>query len=95
MSSRLVLTVIAYDISDNKARSALARRLEKRAVRVQESVFEAHLTRAGLKRLMAQLERYLSPGDSLRAYPVVDSSVPRCVAMGVGAPPHGGDYWLV
>ncbi len=89
------LWIIAYDVSDNKARGKLARRLEDRAARVQGSVFEAWLTRAGATRLAAMLERYLDKGDSLRLYPVVNRSVPHCLAHGRGTAPSAGGHWVL
>jgi CRISPR-associated protein Cas2 len=61
--------VIAYDISDNKRRARLVRRLESLGERVQRSVFEADLPAGELERLLARMERIIDPVvDGIRIY---------------------------
>lgn len=95
MASSKILHVFAYDVSDNKARGRIARRLEDRATRVQGSVFEARMTPAAAALLAEQLRVYLDAGDSLRVYPVVNRSLPRCIAHGRGLQPTATDFWIV
>jgi CRISPR-associated protein Cas2 len=47
--------LIAYDISSNRRRAKVAKRLERAGLRVQKSVFVAQLTRTDLERLMDDL----------------------------------------
>ena len=95
MASSRILHVFAYDVSDNKARGKLARRLEDRATRVQGSVFEARMTPYAAARLARELEVFLDKGDSLRVYPIVNRSLGRCLVLGSGLAPDMGDFWIV
>ena len=90
-----MLTVFAYDIADDRRRRRIAKVLEKRMVRVQESVFEARLTKAATTRLVKSLERHLTIDDSLRVYAVAADGLERCHQHG-GAPiMNDQDYWLL
>lgn len=90
-----MLTVFAYDIADDRRRRRIAKVLEKRMVRVQESVFEARLTKAATTRLVKRLERHLTIDDSLRVYAVAADGLDRCHQHG-GAPiMNDQDYWLL
>lgn len=61
--------VIAYDVSDDKRRARVAKRLESVGERVQYSVFEADLDERTLARLMTQLGRAIDPRtDGVRIY---------------------------
>lgn len=50
------LYIVAYDISDNKERAKVDKVLHNFGFRVQKSVYECRLTRAGKKQLLGQLE---------------------------------------
>ena len=90
-----MLTVFAYDIADDRRRRRIAKVLEARMVRVQESVFEARLTKAATTRLVRRLQRYLTIDDSLRVYAVAADGLERCHQHG-GAPiMNDQDYWLL
>ena len=95
MSSSKILHIFAYDISDNKARGRVARRLEDRATRVQGSVFEARITPHAAAVLAEQLRVFLESGDSLRVYPIVNRSLARCIVHGRGMQPTATDFWIV
>lgn len=87
--------VFCYDVDDDRTRRRVAGILEARAVRVQESVFEARLSAEAADRLFEALSEALDPGDSLRMYALSAAGLPRSRAAG-GAPiPEDGDYWLV
>ncbi|EJW09346.1 hypothetical protein A33M_1556 [Rhodovulum sp. PH10] len=95
MADRPMLMVIAYDIVRPKVRARVADLLEEHAVRVQDSVFEARLTRAAADRLFARAKRLIEDGDSLRMYAVSSAGLERSRVAG-GAPlPEDGDFWLV
>lgn len=64
------LWVIAYDISDHKARKHLHNHLKNYGERVQYSVFECRLDPTQQQQLREQLQPYLDTGDSLRWYPL-------------------------
>lgn len=60
--------VIAYDISDSRCRSKLARLLLSYGERVQASVYECELTNNQFEKLWPRLTAYVNVGDTLRAY---------------------------
>lgn len=95
MAETEMLTVFTYDIADDRRRRRAARVLEDTLVRVQESVFEGRLTRAGAKHLIRRVEESLRPADSLRVYAVAADGLGRCHQRG-GAPMlTDEDYWLL
>lgn len=95
MADRPMLMVIAYDVVRTKVRTRVARLLEDHAVRVQDSVFEARLTRAAADRLFRRLGGLIEDGDSLRMYAITAAGLERSRVEG-GAPlPEDGDYWIV
>lgn len=85
MAETRMLMVFCYDVSDAKARRRLSGILEDRAVRVQESVFEALLTPRAAHALFTEAASYLMVGDSLRLYAVTAGGRVHCRADG-GAP---------
>jgi CRISPR-associated protein Cas2 len=90
-----MLMVIAYDVVSNKVRSRVADLLEDHAVRVQDSVFEARLTRAAAERLFRKVKRLIEDTDSLRMYAVTAAGLERSRVQG-GAPlPEDGGFWIV
>lgn len=90
-----MLMVFSYDISDNRRRRRVAKILEDRLVRVQESVFEARLSSRETDMILRRLEPEMAPGDSLRVYAVGADSLPRCRQIG-GAPiSEDHDFWLL
>ncbi len=61
--------VIAYDVSDDRRRARVAKRLEAVADRVQGSVFEADLNDKALARLLEQLDKAIeAETDGVRVY---------------------------
>lgn len=61
--------VLAYDISDDRRRQKVAKLCESLAQRVQGSVFEAHLEKKDLERLIKKALRLMDEKeDSLRIY---------------------------
>ena len=54
--------IICYDVSDNKLRYRLVKYLEKRAVRVQFSVFKADLNKNEILRLDNYAKKLLNDG---------------------------------
>lgn len=87
--------VIAYDIASDARRARVARLLEAAAVRVQESVFEARLTRREMARLLSTLGRILLQEDSLRVYTIPDRALAECHALGGAPAPEVEDYWIL
>lgn len=69
--SRLIY-LVSYDVSNDKRRRKLARKLEGVGRRVQESVFEIFATESAAKQIVSECGCWIVPreGDSLRAYRV-------------------------
>jgi len=90
-----MLMVFCYDVSSDKARRRVAGLLERAAVRVQRSVFEARMSETRAARLAQAVARHLSAGDSLRVYAIDRHGHARSRAY--GPLPIGGeqDYWLL
>jgi len=68
MTAKAVTMVYSYDISGPKVRRRVAELLEKHAVRVQQSVFEARMTNKAATDLFRRACVLLEEGDSLRMY---------------------------
>lgn len=70
--------LVAYDISNNKKRTKLAKELEKAGgLRVQKSVFEIELKKEKLRKLKPKLHRFRGGGDSIRYYAQCQSCLAR------------------
>ncbi len=95
MATAEMLTVLTYDIADNRRRRKIAKLLEEIAVRVQESVFEARLTAERTQRLVTRLQRHMSPEDSLRVYAIPKDTLKRCSQFGGAQMMDDKDYWLL
>jgi CRISPR-associated protein Cas2 len=95
MADQPMLMVIAYDIVRTKTRTRVADLLKDHAVRVQDSVFEARLTRAAADRLFDRVKRLIDDTDSLRMYAVTAAGLERSRVEGGGPLPEDGDYWIV
>jgi CRISPR-associated protein Cas2 len=80
-----VLVVIAYDISDDKRRSKLAKLLASYGERVQRSVFEAHLEAPQLITLRAKVHGLLEPQDAVRFYKLGEAYRERVGIEGPGS----------
>ena len=95
MSDREMLMVFCYDISERRTRDRVARFLEDRAVRVQESVFQARLSKRTADSVFGQLSRMIDETDSLRMYGVSASGLERSRANDGAPVAEEGDYWIV
>lgn len=86
------LWVITYDISDDRARTRVERKLLGWGERVQYSVFECFLDHQQLHALRAELHRHIDPKtDSLRAYPLCQWCENRVQWQGQGRAPDDPD----
>ena len=95
MADRVMLMVYCYDIVNARTRAHVAGALERQAVRVQDSVFEARLTEAAAERLFQLLARLADDGDTVRMYAISAAGLERSRAHG-GAPiADDGSYWIV
>jgi CRISPR-associated protein Cas2 len=94
MAERILLAVFAYDISSDRIRGRVARILEELAVRVQDSVFEAPMTRRRAGALTARLEPLLDEGDSLRVY-LMPRKPEVMIRAGSGSVVETGEFYLL
>ncbi len=79
--------VIAYDTPSNRRRRKFAQLLEGYGSRVQWSVFECRLRQEQLLQLRRRLERLVvETEDSVRLWPIPDSSCARVVHLGRSVP---------
>jgi CRISPR-associated endonuclease Cas2 len=62
--------LVIYDVADDKRRTSLAKILSGFGYRVQESAFEAMLTKAQLTKLLIKIERFSKEEDNIRIYKI-------------------------
>lgn len=91
-----MLTLVVYDIADNRRRTRLAKFLEGYGRRVQESVFECFLSLDEMKRLHRQIERRVKADeDNVRFYWIPSGAVAKSLAIGSPKPaPPPNAYFL-
>jgi CRISPR-associated endonuclease Cas2 len=80
------LFLISYDISDNRRRRSLSRKLEDTCRRVQKSVFETYAADGVINKIIASCACFvhIEDGDSLRVYKLPGNSM-SCFAS-IGGP---------
>ena len=77
--------VISYDIPDDRRRNQLAKELKGFGVRVQYSVFEAHLNRREYQELKHAVARVIDPSeDSVRYYRLCGACADRVEVPAIG-----------
>ena len=90
-----MLTVFTYDVTSDRRRRRVARLLEDAATRVQDSVFEARLTKARAEALSQRIAAELGEGDQLRVYVMAADGEARSRMFGDGPPLETDEgYWL-
>lgn len=78
-----MIYIVSYDIPDNRRRTRLAKLLEKFAVRVQYSVFEADLTPEQFRSMLQlALKEIDDHEDNLRIYRLCFSCVQNIARYG-------------
>lgn len=95
MASAEMLMVFSYDVSNDKQRRRVAGLLEEHMVRVQQSVFEARLSRRATEKLISQVTAELEADDSLRVYAVSAHGLARSHAFGPLPLPEAEDFYLL
>lgn len=71
MDRRATLYLICYDIRHPRRLGRVARYLEKNAIRIQYSVFSAHLDARRLRLMLEELDSLIEPKeDDIRVYPL-------------------------
>lgn len=95
MATAEMMMVFSYDVSDNKRRRKVAKRLEDRMARVQKSVFEARMSQREAESLADSVVILLDKSDSLRVYAIGDAGFNRSRVYGAGSPFEGPEgYWI-
>ena len=81
-SQRMYL--ISYDISDNRCRNKIAKKMEGYGKRVQYSVFECFLTKALYTRLLEELADLMrdQPEGSIRVYYICENCRQKLLQIG-------------
>ena len=82
-----MLTLIVYDIPDNRRRYKLSKLLEGYGRRVQESVFECFLTQTEMERLYQQVAGRLNhQEDNVRFYWIPPKAMAKTLTIGSAKP---------
>lgn len=80
-----MLTLISYDISDNRNRTKTHRLLKEYGLNTQRSVFECEISPETQESLVGHLSTLLDEEkDSLRVYAICESCVRKVVTQGQG-----------
>lgn len=80
-----MLTIIAYDIRDDKTRTKLHKRLKELGLNTQKSVFECEIEEHVLHGLLAAARELMDPrSDSLRIYRVCARCARKVAVQGQG-----------
>lgn len=91
-----MLTVIAYDVSDDTRRCALARELLNYGRRVQESVFECYVESEQLDKLRASIETIIDIStDNIRFYYLCAKDRDKITVGGIRNDYRDDDYFMV
>lgn len=90
------LTVIAFDVANDRRRRRLTRVLQAWGQRVLESVFEAWLTETQCNRLEQQALECINPdADRLALYTLPPADAKDCIILGQGQATHDLRYVIV
>lgn len=80
-----MLTLVSYDVVDDRRRTRLAKVLKDFGERVQFSVFECHLDAGQLDALARRLAKVIDETkDSVRIYRLCNNCAPRTSILGTG-----------
>lgn len=82
-----MLTLIVYDIADNRRRTKLAKFLEGYGHRVQESVFECFLSFEEMQKLYQKVLKRVHPTeDNVRFYWITPRALSKSLVIGSSPP---------
>lgn len=76
------LWIFMYDISSSRRREKIAALLADYGFRIQQSVFECFINHRQLELLLQQSERYITPQDSLIAFPLCAGCLKKYTVLG-------------
>lgn len=90
-----MLTMICYDIADNRRRNKVARLLEGWGERVQESVFECHITATQQREIIGGIAILIdAERDKVRYYALCGKDRGKLQVLGNGSITRDIAYWL-
>ncbi|MBI3248480.1 MAG: CRISPR-associated endonuclease Cas2 [Deltaproteobacteria bacterium] len=88
--------VITYDIADDDRRRKVSDTLENYGTRVQESVFECHLTPAQREEVQKHIDYLIEPEvDNVRYYRVCQDCLAQSTVVGPVPLTTDPDYYLI
>lgn len=90
-----MLMVFSYDVRESRGRRRLARILERHAVRVQRSVFEAWMDKDLADEVSRRAAEELGPHDSLRVYAIGARGYQRTRVYGAAVLSERQGFYLV
>ncbi len=95
MKAAKMLTIICYDIADNRRRRHVANELEGWGERVQDSVFECHLDAVSLRQLQQTLAPMIDTRvDKIGYYALCGKDRADIRLLGKGRVQPDIAYWL-
>lgn len=90
-----MLTIICYDIGDDRRRNKIARLLEGWGVRVQDSVFECHISATQQRQIMNDIAHLIdAEQDKVRYYALCGKDLGKLQVLGNGQITQEIAYWL-
>ena len=89
------LWIVCYDISDNRQRSAVHRRLKDHGEAMQYSVFACELDTASKQALRTELADMIDSGDSIRWYAQCAWCRDKVNILGTAQQASSTDYFIL
>lgn len=90
-----MLTMICYDIADDRRRNQVARLLQGWGERVQESVFECHITSIQRRQIVSDIACLIdAEQDKVRYYALCGKDRGKLQVLGNGSITRDIAYWL-
>lgn len=78
-----MIVIVAYDIASDRRRARLAAALEAWGYRLQESLFQLHVSSGALAEVHAAITGFIDPDDDVvHVYPLCSACVDRCTVHG-------------
>jgi CRISPR-associated protein Cas2 len=91
-----MLSIVVYDIPDDKRRTRLSHFLEGYGRRVQYSVFECFLSLDEMRELHEKVTKLVKPAeDNVRFYWISQEAVSRVLTIGGESPAPPPKYYLI
>ena len=87
--------LISYDITKDKTRTKLAKKLLDFGPRIQKSVFEADINEKEMKEILALLKKTnIKKGDSIRLYKICESCKKNVQIWGSGEVTEDKEFYI-